>query len=246
MQKPLTKLFLDIETAPNLSWIWGKWEQNALGNKLDWYVMSYAYRWEHETEVKVRALTDFAGYDRHPNSDKALIKTLWPLLDKADIVVAHNGDKFDLKKINTRFVIHGLRPPTPYKTVDTLKVARNYFAFDSNKLDDLGHYLHIGRKLPHTGFHMWERCMAKDREAWEKMKQYNVHDVELLSAVYYKLQPWDKKHPAVNLGQRDTCPKCGSDQVQRRGFNFTLLSKAQRYNCQACHGWFAGASKRIK
>jgi hypothetical protein len=26
----------------------------------------------------------------------------------ADVVVAHNGDRFDLKKINARFVINGL------------------------------------------------------------------------------------------------------------------------------------------
>jgi hypothetical protein len=239
-------LLLDIETAPSLGWVWEKYETNVIDFKSDWYMLSYAYKWLYEDDTKVVGLVDFPRYDRDRENDKQLVKSLWKLMDAADVIIAHNGDKFDIKKINTRFLTHGLKPPSPYKTVDTLKIARSKFAFDSNKLDDLGRYLGVGRKLPNTGFHLWKGCMIGDREAWRQMKEYNGHDVDLLERVYTILFPWDTKHPAVNLGQRDTCPKCGSSQVQRRGFNFTLLSKAQRYQCRDCAGWFAGASKRIK
>lgn len=239
-------LLLDIETAPSLGWVWEKYDTNVIDFKSDWYILSYGYKWLGENKVHVVGLVDFPGYDKDRENDKKLMNTLWELLDEADVVIAHNGDKFDLKKINTRFLTHGLRPPTPYKTVDTLKIARSNFAFDSNKLDDLGRYLGVGRKIPNTGFHLWKGCMVGDREAWRQMKQYNGHDVELLEKVYNIVYPWDKKHPAVNMGERDTCPKCGSRDVQRRGFNFTILSKAQRYQCQNCYGWFAGGAKRIK
>lgn len=244
----MIKTYLDIETAPNLGYVWGKWEQNVLDMKSDWYIMSYAYKHEGDSKVTVVALPDFAGYKRNPESDKALSKSLWSVVDRSDVIIAHNGDQFDLPKINTRFLTHGLNPPTPYKTIDTLKMARRNFAFDSNKLDDLGRYLGVGRKLPNTGFNLWKRCMAYefDREAWDTMKKYNAHDVELLEKVYHLLRPWDAKHPAINLGQAGVCPKCGSDKVQRRGFNYTLLSKSQRFQCMDCHGWFAGASRRIK
>ena len=246
MQTQVKVLLIDIETAPSLGWVWEKYETNVIDFKSDWYILSFGYKWLGEDQTKVVGLVDFPRYDRDRENDKQLMKQLWKLLDEADIVIGHNLDKFDIKKINTRFLTHGLNPPTPYKTVDTLKIARSNFAFDSNKLDDLGRYLGIGRKLPNTGFYLWRGCMIGDRESWAKMKQYNGQDVQLLEKVYNLLFPWDKKHPAVNLGQRDTCPKCGSQNVQKRGFNFTLLSQSQRYVCLSCRGWFQGGSKKIK
>jgi uncharacterized protein YprB with RNaseH-like and TPR domain len=247
MTTPAKLLYLDIETAPSLGWVWAKWETNVIDFKKDWYVLSYAYKWSHENEVHTVGLIDFPAYKRHPENDKALIKTLWRLLDEADVVIAHNGDAFDLPKINTRFLTHKLRPTTPYKTVDTLKIARKVFKFDSNKLDDLGRYLGIGRKLPHTGFHLWKGCMSGDRQSWKLMKEYNGHDVELLEQVYLLVRAWDKNHPQVNKGQtvNEACPTCGSNNTQKRGFSYTLLRKKQRYQCLGCHRWFEGSAKKV-
>lgn len=250
MQDPKTPtkiLLLDIETAPSLGWVWQKWQTNVIDFKKDWYMLSFAWKWLHEDQVHVKGLIDYPGYERHTESDKALAKDLWKLLDEADIVIAQNGDAFDIPKINTRFLIHGLNPPTPYKTVDTLKIARKAFAFDSNKLDDLGHYLKIGRKLPHTGFHLWKGCMSGDAEAWKTMKEYNAHDIELLEQLYYKVRAWDKQHPQVNKGEiaGEACPKCASHNVHKRGFAFTLQRKKQRYQCRNCAGWFEGSAKKV-
>lgn len=240
-------MLLDIETAPSLGWVWGKWEQNVIDFKRDWYMLSYAYKWSTEKKVTAVGLIDFpTTFASNLENDTQLVKSLWNLLDEADIVVAHNGDSFDLAKINTRFLIHKLSPPSLYKTVDTLKIARKIFAFDSNKLDDLCHYLGLGRKLPHTGFHLWKGCMTGDPKAWAMMKKYNGHDVELLEKVYYRLRPWATTHPNVNQGAIDACPKCGSKHIQHRGFSYTRFSEKQRYQCQNCFGWFEGSCHLIK
>jgi hypothetical protein len=239
-------LFLDIETAPSLGWVWGKWEQNVIDFKSDWYMLSFAYKWAGDMKVIAVGLDNAPRYKPGSENDKWLSKQVWNLINEADIIVAHNGDAFDLTKINTRLLIHGFTPPAPYKTVDTLKIARKVFRFDSNKLDDLGHYLDIGRKLPHTGFHLWKGCMVGDKESWAKMKEYNAHDVELLEQLYYKLREWAPGHPNVNQGRPDNCPRCGSDNVERRGFSYTALRRKQRYRCRACSGWFEGSAKVIK
>jgi hypothetical protein len=238
-------LFLDIETAPSLGWVWAKWQTDVIDFKRDWYILCFAYKWAEGPKVKAVGLDDMRGYRNDKENDKALVEELWQLLDEADIIVAHNGDSFDLRKINTRFLAHGLKPPSPYKTVDTLKIARKSFRFDSNKLDDLGRYLGIGRKLPHTGFHLWKGCMAGDRKAWDMMKRYNSHDVELLEKVYFIMRPWGK-HPHVNEGIRERCPKCGSSEVQRRGYNYTLVSRKQKYQCHGCFCWFEGTTEKVK
>lgn len=237
-------LFIDIENSPSLGWTWGKYDQTVIDFKTDWYLLSFAWKWADEDKVHVLALPDYPCYGRDREDDKQLTKALWKILDQADIVIGHNVDRFDIRKINTRFLAHGMPPPSPYKTVDTLKIAKKYFKFDSNHLNDLGRYLGVGRKLVHTGFELWRGCMMGDKDSWAMMKKYNVKDVVLVEKVYYKLRSWAGNHPIVN---RDVfaCPKCGSVRVQKRGLSRTLRYAKQRYQCQTCRGWFEGAAKKV-
>jgi hypothetical protein len=240
-------LLIDIETAPSLGYTWGKYDQNVIEFERDWFILSFAYKWLETTGVTVHALPDFKGYKKALYDDKAMVTELWKILDQADIVIAHNGDSFDIKKINARFLVHGLLPPSTYKTVDTLKVARKHFKFDSNRLNDLAKTLGVGGKLPHIGFALWKGCMAGDPEAWEVMKQYNAQDVALLEAIYLRLRPWAANHPDVNLfGDSGhnvsgaTCPNCGSSHTHRRGMAVARTRRYQRLNCQSCGTWFQG------
>ncbi len=245
MKTPAKIVFVDIETAPSLGWVWGKWEQNVIDFKKDWYMLSFAYKWADSGKVVKRGLIDYPDFANDKENDKALVEDLWAVFDQADIIIGHNGDSFDIRKSNSRFLTHGLNPPSPYKTVDTLKIARRAFKFDSNKLDDLGRYLGIGRKMPHTGFNLWKGCMDGDAKSWDVMKKYNGHDVELLEKVYYAVRAWAPVHPNVNKGQLEACPKCGSNKTQRRGFSYTLLRKKQRFQCLGCSGWFEGSARKV-
>ena len=163
------------------------------------------------------------------------MKELWKLFDQADITVAHNNLSFDYKKSNTRFIQHGLTPPSPYKLVDTLQVARRHFKFVSNKLDDLGRDLGLGRKIE-TGQSVWFGCIRGEMEAWDKMKKYNKNDVDLLYKIYVKLTPWINQLVTRNYGE---CPRCGSRQLRKRGVRITLSSQTQRYQCWSCGSWSA-------
>ncbi len=231
-------LLFDIETSPNLGYIWGKYEQDVLQYVRQGSMLSFAYKWLDEKFVHARSLPDFPLYKKDKFNDKELIKELWDLLDEADVVIAHNGDAFDIKKVNAFFAKAGLTPPSPYQTVDTLKVARNNFKFNSNKLDDLGDYLGIGRKYETGGFGLWKGCMDGDSESWRKMVKYNKQDVVLLELVYKQLRPWIKNHP--RLYQLDCCPNCGSDRLQKRGTFKTISGTRQKYWCINCGKWPTG------
>ena len=234
-------LFLDLETAPNLGWVWGKWEQNVIAFEEDWYILSFAYKWQGQAKVHFKGLPDYTGYDKNKKNDKKLVQDLWKIMDEADIIVAHNGERFDIKKSNARFVYHGLTPPSPYKTVDTLKVARKIFRFDSNKLNDLGVTLGLGKKLPNTGFDLWKRCMDGVLAAWRDMKAYNVQDIVLLEKIYNRFKAWDKGHPNLKLYSRpDACPTCQSIHVQKRGLSRLQQTIKQRWTCMSCGAWWSG------
>jgi hypothetical protein len=236
--------YVDIETAPILATIWKLYEANSVWVERDTFLLSFAVLWNDGKKVKTHALPDYARYKENKYSDIDLVRDLWSILNEADIVVAHNGDSFDIKKINARLAVHGFSPPAPFKTIDTLKIARKHFKFDSNKLDNLGRYLGCGRKIPNTGADLWRRCVDGDPKAWALMRRYNAQDVLLLERVYQKLKPWATSHPDLRLyGERlsiITCPTCNYWKLQRRGIAVARSHQYQRFQCQSCGAWFAG------
>lgn len=210
-------LLFDIETSPLISYTWGTFDQNVIKVKNEWTLLSFAFKWLGEKEVTC--------YTRKgEKSDKHLTRKLWAIMDKADLIIAHNGDAFDIKKAQAKFLEHKLPPTRPFKTLDTLKVARQRFKLTSNRLDDLGELLGLGRKLHTGGFDLWLGCMADKPESWKIMAKYNKQDVVLLEKVYLELRPWAKTHIAIHRGASGKCPRC--DQ------KLSMLAK----RCFACNG----------
>jgi hypothetical protein len=232
-------LLLDIETAPIIAAIWNLFEANAVWVERDTHLLCFAAKWLDERSVKTFALTDYPSYKRDKHNDKSLVRDLCRLLDEADIVVAHNGDSFDIKKIRARMAVHGFPPPSPFKTIDTLKISRRFFKFDSNKLDNLGRYLHEGRKLPNTGGHLWRSCCDGDVKAWRTMRRYNAQDVRLLERVYNRLKPWAQTgHPDLSA-YGGACPRCQSVDAQSRGTQISIKRRTHRWQCNSCAHWFS-------
>lgn len=232
-------LLYDIETAPNLGYVWGKYEQDVLSYTREWYMMSFAYKWLGEKKTHIVSLPQFKTYKKDTENDIELVKELWKLFDEADIIIAHNGNSFDQKKSNARFIYHRLPPPTPYQQIDTKLVAKRYFNFNSNKLDDLGKFFGLGEKLQTGGFELWKGCMRGDLKSWKTMCDYNKQDVILLEKVYLTMLPWMNNHPNIALiqGNKCACPNCGSWNVQRRGFGVTRTGTYQRWQCRDCSSW---------
>ena len=234
-------LLFDIETTPLIGYTWGVYEQNLIRIIQYSYILCVSYKWFGKKSVHNVALPDFDLYDKDPKDDSELVKVLHGLFNEADIVIAHNGDRFDQRVSNARFIENGLLPPEPYATVDTLKVARSKFKFASNKLNDLGVFLELGEKEKHAGFDTWEGCMSGDEKAWKTMKKYNNQDVLLLEQVYLKLLPWITNHPAINSisGIEDACPNCGQTGMLIGQGHHVLKSgaKKRRYQCTNCGHW---------
>lgn len=222
-------LFFDIETMAHTGFVWQKWQTNVISFKEYGQIISIAWKWNSE---KVQSMRMENG------SDLTLCKKLRSLLEEADIVVAHNGDAFDIKKAKTRFLFHGLKPIKKPASIDTKKVAKNSFGFVSNSLNDLAHYLGIGQKVSHEGFPLWLKCMEGDKKAWKKMMKYNEGDVSLLYKVYKKLKPWVENHPSIAaLKETRGCPNCGSHRAVKWGVRAGSAGLRQRMLCKSCGAW---------
>lgn len=233
-------LLLDIETSPKTAYVWGLWKNNVSMKQLiqDCYVLNWAAKWHGEDEVIWDALFRHKEYAKDPTDDSAIMETMHSLLEEADYVVGHNGDGFDLPTLNARFIKHGMTPPSPYQSIDTLKVARRHFKFTSNRLDSLGDFLGVGRKMDTGGFELWrEVVLDHNQDSFNKMVDYCIQDVWLLEEVYDRLRPWDKKHPSlVAAGDLSVprCNVCGGVHVTRNGTYTTNTQTYQRYRCGDC------------
>ncbi len=229
-------LLYDIETTPNLGYIWGKYEQNVIAYEEQWHILCFAYKWLGERTTHVVALPDFDLYKKDPSSDYEVVKRLHELFNEADVVIAHNGDSFDQKKSHARMLVHGFAPPSPYRQIDTKKVARKYFNFNSNSLADLGETLSLGAKAETGGFKLWLGCMSGVKSAWNTMKRYNKQDVVLLEQVYLAMRGWIHPHPPINLleGKMNSCPNCGGSKIHKNGFYTNKVTRVQVWHCGDC------------
>jgi DNA polymerase elongation subunit (family B) len=232
-------LIFDIETAPILGYVWRLWDQNVALNqiKADWYILSWSAKWLHDPETAV--MYQDQRKEKNVENDKKLLQKIWELLNEADVVITQNGKNFDQKKLNARFVLNGMPPPSSFKHIDTCMIAKKHFGFTSNKLEYMSDKLCVKyKKLKHAkfaGFEMWRECLAGNIEAWKEMELYNRYDVLALEELYHKLIPWDN---SINLNiyhdETTNVCKCGSKDFIKNGFYYTNVSKYQKHKCKKC------------
>lgn len=234
-------LLLDIETVPLLGWCWSMWENNLALNQIerDWSILAWSAKWLNDPKSKT--MYEDLRNVKNIEDDKKLLQNIWKLIDECDVVVTQNGKKFDIRKLNARFIIHGMKPPSSFRHIDTLQLARKNFAFTSHKLEYMSNKLcsaYKKRKVKkYQGFELWKECMAGNIEAWKEMELYNKMDVLALEELYKKLSPWDN---SVNLashhvqaGQKYTC-SCGNTTFSSRGLRYTNTGVFQRRICKSC------------
>jgi DNA polymerase elongation subunit (family B) len=230
------RLYFDIETSANIGFFWQSGfklnigPQNIINERS---IICICYKWEDDKET--HALTWDAK-----QSDKKMLQAFIKVLNDADELVGHNGDKFDLAWIRTRCLFHNIDMFSSYKTIDTLKVARSKFRFNSNKLNYIAGFLGIGSKIK-TEFDLWKDIALKNCPiAMAKMVKYCKMDVVLLEKVHKKLSNHieAKTHYGVIFGEdRGSCPECGAggDQLIKQKDVFTASgAKKIKYKCKVC------------
>lgn len=229
-------LLFDIESAPMEVFVWQLMKNNYINpmNVIkDWSVLTWSAKWLFEPDVLSARVSGSEAINRE---DKSTVQKLWYLLDEADIIIAHNGARFDVRKINARFALNGLTPPMPYKVIDTLKVARQNFAFSSFKLDYINKMFGLSEKS-HPGWEIWKRCVAGDEEALRVMDEYCQRDVMILEELYLVIRPWIKSHPNLGLyidTDKNVCTHCGNEDLNWGGIYTTGIGVYAAFRCERC------------
>lgn len=227
----------DIERTPLIAYSWSLWENSIHPENVvqDSYILCWSAKELNSPNISSDRLTcseATTGYDER------IVRSLWNYLDGAKILIGHNIEDFDVKVMNTRFIIYGLPPISSFQTVDTLKVARRKFLFQSNKLSYINKFLDIKQKIENSGMALWTRCMNGDPDALSEMNEYCQRDVSAVEELYYRFRPYISGHPNLGLFNDDPnnlkCPNCGYTDLSNNGFYFTSVGKYNSMRCNSC------------
>ena len=226
-------LLYDIETSPIVANTWNLYPTAISHESIiqDWFIICAAWKYLGEDKVHEAHITEVGN-------DYEVVRKLRDAIASADVVVHHNGDKFDIKKLNTRLIFHELPPLPTVPMVDTLKEIKKIAAFSSNRLDYLAKTL-TGQGKMHVDYQLWLDVLKGSKKAVKTMVEYNKVDVITLENVYVRIKPYMKSHPHVGVlkgGDRKcTCNKCGSEKLKRNGIRITAMGiKKQELQCMSC------------
>ena len=207
-------LIYDIETSPNIGWFWrAGYKQNIGTHQIlkERAIICVSYKWLGEEQVY--NLT----WDKNQD-DKFLIEQFVEVLNEADLIVAHNGDRFDIKWLKTRALYHRIPMLPNYPQFDTLKIAKSKLYLNSNRLDYIAKFLGYEGKIQTTP-DLWHKiCILNDQQALIDMLNYCDEDVRQLEKVYNELKYLDnpRLHTGVLQGKtKQTSPITGNVNIEK-------------------------------
>lgn len=230
-------LMFDIETAPMKAYTWGKWNQNINDDFIiqDWFILCWSAKWLFDDTVYNASLTK---KEVKNGDDERIVRSLWAMMDEADVICAHNLIKFDNKKAKTRFMKHDMDLPRPYQMIDTLLHLRKAGAITSNRLDYIAKsFLGIEGKMD-TPKGLWLDVMDGKEGAMETMQAYCDVDIRVLEDVYLRFRKYFQPHTNLSLFMENVnapkCPTCGSTHLEEYGEYATTVNVYQSYKCGDC------------
>jgi len=192
-----------------------------------------AWKWHNEVSIySIKITDDHRTFKKDFRNDFIIAKKLHEVMSEADIIVAHNGDAFDIKHANTLFIKHGLGPIPEKKSIDTLKVARRYFNFAGNDLDTLSKRFGGDGKIDKPD---WILLTDGDEEEIYKATTYCISDVNELERVFVNIRPYIRNMPHMKkIGDITECHACRSKLFHRKGTAFDGIKQYIRIKCNDC------------
>jgi hypothetical protein len=172
---------------------------------------------------------DTMRFAQDPLDDTFVLERLWDILDKADVIVAHNAS-FDRGWILGRFVQLGWKMPSKFSVVCSYRGLTNY-NFTSKKLDRLSRQL-LGTSKIDTTVDLWMRCSLGDESAFEEMLAYNIGDIyDTLFKVYMRTCQYypDYAVDLVNYALETPQCKVTGDLLEENGV-WTSRKNGNQYN----------------
>ena len=226
-------LTIDLERVPGLAEFWQPKTHYINTNSIVSYprTICYAYKWNDSPKIHFEA--------EWLTSHEEMIRAVFALYDEADAVVTYNGRSFDSRHFASDWAVYDMGVPSPWKEIDLFLAVKKHFGFEVKSLDEVTKRLGLQSKVDKYDPKVAKAAVAGDVKAQRKIARYNKGDVKITDALHERLRP---HLTTVNMAlfsssEETVCQKCGSLDLERRGYAYTDQSKFQQYRCRTCGGW---------
>lgn len=177
--------------------------------------------------------------------DKAVLEKFIELINEADIVVGHNMDNFDMKKLRWRARVHGLPAIPKVPTVDTLKQSRKLYGVGplGHSLGNLCSRLDLELKDHLSKADLKSFLFTGDKKALRRILSYGKQDIVTLRELYYKMLPDMQGHPHMKAFSEHeiVCRNCGSHHLKKHKSRPSAAGVMKhQYQCQDCGHYTTG------
>jgi hypothetical protein len=214
-------------------------------------IVNFGYKWLGEKKTHCLRIDSYPSWFKRtrnwPLDDSGILRDALKIMERADLLVAHFGDKFDRRFLNSRCAMKGFPPPPPTKQRDTWRIAKTAFNFSSNRLGALASYLGVPQQKYQKNRDefpgWWLRVLAGDWTAVIEMSEYCKQDVRTLEQVYLIERVYDNPHPRMVM-DRARCALCGGD-IRYRGLVYAGQHAYRQFYCKMCHKWGRETKKVI-
>lgn len=240
-------LIYDIETAG----------VNALNADLG-YVINFGYIWLHDflsgKKPTVLSICDSKTFKSNPHDDSELVEKALKILAKADGIVHHYGNRFDMPFLRTRAIIIGRQKNNPVKftypdikDLDTCFLAYRTLKLSSNRLANVAKVLNCKyQKMDKKdGWPKWWMSYLKGSSEHDKiMREYCGLDVMTLAEISVIMKPYwptaftNRIYPKQSrkdiIENGMNCIMCGSKYLHKQGVKVFNRKVQQNYRCMDC------------
>lgn len=144
----------------------------------------------NDGKLTVLRADNYPTWNTTRSCDAPLCRDLHKAMGKYDIIVAHNGARFDVPFMMARFLKWGIKWCQP-KVVDPVRISRRYLKLGSNSLKSVTHHFGITGKTECEGDLWLEAKMDRGRTnkiAMDYVVEHCIADVEILEKVTLKLK----------------------------------------------------------
>jgi len=125
------------------------------------------------------------------SDDSAVVQAIRDELLQYDILVAHNGARYDIPFMRTRMALWGMGSFPSKKLVDPYQIARNRFRMSSNSLDSLSDLMGTKHKKTPVRGQLWMKAaMDGDRKAMQYITDHCIIDVLILEELVDKVKDY--------------------------------------------------------
>lgn len=235
---------IDIERMPNVGFFWHPRTRDG------WISETMVMEPSRMISFAAKVLNGpvFFSSEYHHGREQ-MLKSLWTVMDEADILITYNGKRFDVPHIAGELRDNGFKSYRPFKQIDLLQSVKQKFGYDYKTLASVASRWGLSEKMDTGGFDLWRKCYNGDAEAWDTMRKYNMQDVRVTEAVYLSNLSW-LSGSIPNLGlwvfSEDgfICPACSSTKVVESGTATTGVTRYVAYVCKDC-GYRSRSNEKV-